>query len=77
MLKNHITEKIAAQLSSLLEDTPSHNEFKDKLKGCITAVLQEFDLVTKEEFEIQKKVLQRTRLKLEALEKKLNEAKKE
>lgn len=43
-------------------------EVKDNLKTGISDVLGRFDLVTREELEIQEAVLRRTREKLDALE---------
>jgi len=44
------------------------DEARDNLKGGISSVLDQFDLVTREELEVQEAVLRRTREKLEALE---------
>lgn len=43
-------------------------DVRENLKGGIAGVLDGFDLVTREELEIQEAVLRRTRDKLEALE---------
>ena len=45
---------------------------KAQVKSVITASLQKMDLVTREEFDVQKAVLAKTRSKLEALEKKVS-----
>ncbi|MCG8317456.1 MAG: accessory factor UbiK family protein, partial [Pseudomonadales bacterium] len=44
-------------------------ELKQSVRATITDALANMDVVTREEFEIQQKVLARTRQKLEALEK--------
>ena len=48
-------------------------EFQANLKATLQAGLAKLDLVTREEFEVQRAVLLRTREKLEALERKLQE----
>jgi len=47
-------------------------EFRGVLKNTIEDHLHRLDLVTREEFDVQKQVLLKTREKIEALEKKLN-----
>lgn len=44
-------------------------ELKQSIRATITESLANLDMVTREEFEVQQKVLARTRQKLEALEK--------
>jgi len=46
---------------------------KTQIKSILTSSLQKMDMVTREEFDVQKAVLAKTRSKLEALEKKINE----
>tara|TARA_B100000242_G_scaffold196945_1_gene142333 strand:+ start:297 stop:521 length:225 start_codon:yes stop_codon:yes gene_type:complete len=48
------------------------DEFRDALKKTVENHLHQLDLVTREEFDVQKQVLLKTREKIEALEKKLN-----
>jgi BMFP domain-containing protein YqiC len=56
---------------------PGLNNLKDDLEKTFQAILQgalgKLDLVTREEFEVQKMVLAKTRSKLEDLEKKVSE----
>ena len=56
---------------------PGLKQLPDELKQCLretmVSTLQKMDLVTREEFDVQCRVLQRTREKLEALEKQLAE----
>lgn len=55
---------------------PGLNKFKKDLEKNFRAILQsmltKLDLVTREEFDIQKKVLTKTRSKLNALEKQIS-----
>ena len=47
-------------------------ELKDALRKTIEDHLYKLNIVTREEFDVQKQVLLKTREKIEALEKKLN-----
>jgi BMFP domain-containing protein YqiC len=72
-MKSQILKSLASQLSEAL---PSHVQTfkKDFEKNChviLTKAFAKFDLVTREEFDTQTKVLSRTRKKLEELEKHL------
>jgi len=55
---------------------PGLNKFKKELEKNFRAILQsmfsKLDLVTREEFDVQKKVLTKTRVKINALEKQVN-----
>jgi len=66
---NHIDD-LARRLSSLVP--PSMREGREELQQNFKAVLQSglarLDLVTREEFDVQRAVLLRTREKLDALE---------
>lgn len=66
-------DEIANRLSNVIP--PSFNHLKADLEKNFQAILQsalgKFDLVTREEFEIQKAVLAKTRAKLDALEKRV------
>ena len=59
---------------------PGLKQLPDDLKQCLHETMKEtfekMDLVTREEFDVQCRVLQRTREKLEALEKQLAEKSK-
>ena len=66
---NHIDE-LARRLSSLVPPglRDSREELQATFKTALQAGLGKLDLVTREEFEVQRAVLLRTREKLEALE---------
>ena len=49
------------------------DEFSKQFKEVLQSQLAKLDLITREEFDAQTKVLQRTREKLELLEKKVSE----
>jgi BMFP domain-containing protein YqiC len=70
MSKKSLIEELAKQLTEML---PSHlstlkKDFEKNCTGLMTKTLAKFDLVLREEFDAQSKVLVRTRKKLEALE---------
>ena len=66
-------EKLA---SAIAADIPTHDselkgEIKKNLKPILSSALKKMDLVTLEDFELQKSILKKTRQKLEELEKKI------
>jgi len=52
------------------------HDLQKNFRSSISSTLSQLDLVTREEFDIQSGVLQRTREKLEALEKQISELEK-
>jgi ubiquinone biosynthesis accessory factor UbiK len=68
-------ESVVQRLNALLPDDlgAAKNEFSRNVKAVLQTGLRKLDLVTREEFEVQRAVLLRTREKLEALEAKLSE----
>ncbi len=68
-------DEIASRLANAIP--PGLNTLKEDLEKTFHAILQsalgKLDLVTREEFEVQKAVLAKTRTKLEDLEKRLSE----
>lgn len=63
-------DELARRLSSLVPPglRESREELQQNFKSVLQAGLGKLDLVTREEFEVQRAVLARTREKLEALE---------
>ena len=66
-----LQEKMPSGLASGLQDLQS--DIEQNIRAAIEANLKKLNLVTREEFDIQQKVLQRTREKLELLEVKITE----
>ena len=66
--------ELVEKIESLMPSGTSKmtEEFRDILKKTIEDHLHRLDLVTREEFDVQRQVLLKTREKIEALEKKLN-----
>lgn len=75
MFNSQFIDDIAKRLSDAIP--PELQTFKKDLEKNFRTVLQslfsKFDLVTREEFDVQKKVLAKTRAKVEILEKQLKE----
>lgn len=67
MLKQNIKEQITSHLSNILKDNPLE-DVSGNIKAIIMSVLNKLDIVTREEFDTQQKVLLATRKKLEDLE---------
>jgi BMFP domain-containing protein YqiC len=71
---NRLSDKINQLLPPGLQQVKS--DFDSKLKTLLQQQLSEFEFVSREEFDIQSRVLQRTRAKLEVLEQKLDQLEK-
>lgn len=67
---NDIVQNMMDNLPSGLKQLP--NDIKQHIRSTVTHTFEKMDLVTREEFDAQCRVLLRTREKLEALEKKVN-----
>jgi len=71
---NRLSNKISQLLPSGLRQVKS--DFEVQIKTLLQQQLAQLDFVSREEFDIQSRVLQRTRTKLEALESKLDQLEK-
>jgi ubiquinone biosynthesis accessory factor UbiK len=75
MFDSKSIDDIANRLANAIP--PSFNHLKEDMEKNFHAILQSalarLDLVTREEFEVQKAVLAKTRLKLETLEQRIAE----
>ena len=69
-----ISQRIAANMPSGLQFL--QDDLKKNIRSAVEASLSHLNLVTREEFDVQAKVLARTRAKLEALEKQIEELEK-
>ena len=78
MLDNQTINKLSDRINQLLPPGLQQvkSDFDAKLKTLLQQQLSEFEFVSREEFDIQARVLQRTRSKLEALEEKINQLEK-
>ena len=67
MLTDDIKKQINQQLGNLLKNNPL-SDMNENIKSIVMAIFHKLDLVTREEFDTQQKVLLATRRKLENLE---------
>lgn len=67
MIDAKLIEEFSARLSRALADSPV-KDLEKNAKAMLSGALSRLDLVSREEFEIQKELLARSRERLEALE---------
>jgi len=67
MDKAHILEDLQQRIAALFSSSPAA-DIQKNLKALLMQQFTRLELVTQEEFELQRQVLARTREKLEALE---------
>ncbi len=67
MLDPKVLEEFGSKLNSLLANSPA-KDLEKNAKAVLSGVFAKFDLVTREEFDVQALVLARTREKLKELE---------
>lgn len=70
MDKKKFIDNLVNKIQFITKNSPL-KEVKNNLRSVIQSKLDEFNLVSREEFEVQKEVLRKTREKLENLEKKI------
>ena len=68
MIPLPLLDQLMARASKLLAESDLAPELQTKSRVVLQSVLAKMDLVTREEFDAQTAVLQRSRAKLEALE---------
>lgn len=71
MLDNKLLDDIARRLNSVMPAGAKavQDDLEKNLRAATQAVFAKLDLVTREEFDVQRKVLARSREKIEQLEK--------
>ena len=71
-------EELAKKLAEAVPDSVRaiRSDLEDNFRSVLQSGLSKLDLVTREDFEVQEAVLQRTRQKLEALEQRPEELEK-
>lgn len=69
-MKTNTLDELAGKLADAVPDDLQHlrNDLEANFKSLLGTGLDKLDLVTREEFDVQRKVLARTRDKLERLE---------
>jgi len=75
MVNATVIDDLAKRLSDLVPPgaREAHDEMLTHFRDALRAGLRRLDLVTREEFDVQRCVLMRTREKVEALETRVNE----
>lgn len=71
MLNTRVLDDIAAKLGEVLANSPA-KDFEKNARAVLTSMLARLDLVTRDEFEVQKEILARTRERMAALEARLD-----
>jgi ubiquinone biosynthesis accessory factor UbiK len=74
-MDNNVIDELSKRLGEILPPGVSvlKEDMEKNIRSVLSAAFSKMDLVSREEFEVQTKVLQRSREKLEALEKQLAE----
>jgi BMFP domain-containing protein YqiC len=75
MAATDMFDELAKRLSELLSGTPAR-DLEKNIRATLTGFFGKLDLVSREDFEVQVRVLQRTRERLEQLEARLAELEK-
>ncbi len=72
---NTALDELAKRISSLIPSDVKHlqGDFENNTRRLLQVTLGKMNLVTREEFDVQSAVLQRTRDKIEALEKQVEQ----
>lgn len=72
MLNKNIIDEINAKVSEVLQNSPA-KDIEKNIRVLLSGAFTRLDLVTRDEFDVQQEVLQRTREKLMILEGKVSE----
>ncbi len=76
-MTNDTLEELTKRISSLIPGDVKHmqDDIENNVRSLLQTALSKMNLVTREEFDVQSAVLQRTREKLEQLEKEVEQLK--
>lgn len=72
MTDPRLLDEIGARLSAVLAASPARDVEKN-LHALLASLFERFDLVTRDDFEVQKRVLERARARITELERRLTE----
>jgi ubiquinone biosynthesis accessory factor UbiK len=72
MNRSKLVDELGERLRQVLEASPA-KDLERNVRAVLTSVFSRLDLVTREEFDVQREVLLRTRERLNELERKLAE----
>lgn len=76
MLQNKMFEELSGKISALLAQSPA-KDLEKNLRALLSATFARLDLVTREEFDVQAKLLARSREKISELELRVAEFEKQ
>ena len=71
MLNNELLTKINDMVAKMIQENSIASDVANNVKAITTSIFTKLELVTRDEFEVQKKLLLDTARKLEELEQKL------
>ena len=72
MTDPRLIDEIGARLSEVLAKSPARDVEKN-LRALLASFFERFDLVTRDDFEVQKRVLERAHARIAELERRLGE----
>ena len=72
MIDRHLLEDLGARLSEAVRSSPAQ-DLEKNLRALLAAFFDRFDVVLREDFEVQRKLLERAQSKLAALEARVQE----
>jgi BMFP domain-containing protein YqiC len=72
MIKKERLKEISDKIRELIKNSPIE-DIEENVNALLKSMFTKMDLITREEFDVQTEVLKKTRLKLEMLEKKLDQ----
>lgn len=67
MQQNRLFEELSGRISALLAQSPA-KDFEKNLRALLSSFFAKLDLVTREEFDVQARLLTRSREQINALE---------
>lgn len=70
MTDPRLIDEIGAKISDVLSNSPARDVEKN-LRALLASFFDRFDLVTREDFEVQKRVLERAQARIAELEKRV------
>ena len=74
-MDNRLLDEISGKIRNLFENTPA-GDLQKNLRALLQSSFARLDLVTREEFDVQREVLKRARDKISALEARVSELEK-
>ncbi|HEX2567391.1 MAG TPA: accessory factor UbiK family protein [Burkholderiales bacterium] len=75
MIDRRLFDDLNARLSEALKNSPAH-DFEKNMRALLASWFDRLDLVTREDFELQRARLEQAQVKLAELEKRLGELEK-